>query len=175
MQNLIFVRQGSKLRKDVWHKCWDSDKDVREQGVKAVQSIITATVSRAEKPAAEKAMRDAMDIVRATLSQKRGPNLVPLCPTGAARTAIVHGLLSILGSLLDVEETRSFMHAFSEEFCDLVLPYQKCSEHQLRQAVADTASLLVKLDGSRFAMKFLDSVLKSTLSLIRNEKFPAEK
>lgn len=174
VQNLVFKGQGIKLRKQLWNVCWDNDSAVREQGVRALQAIFSASVNRAKKEDVEKAMRDVMVTIRNSLACQSSPNFAANRSPEVLRLPVVHGSLSMLHSLLGTRETREYMRTFSEELCDLVLPYQTCSEQLLRKAVADILPLLVQLDWARFAEKFLDSVHKSTLALIRNETFPPD-
>lgn len=176
VSNVIFIRQTAKLCRDMWKVCWDDNIRVREQGVRALRAVLEITVARSERPVAERTMRDVMQSIRHTLSPATSPSSpnLPPCPKSEKGVPVVHGSMTVLGSLLDSDITDNFMNIFSSELCNLVLPYQTCKQPLLRQAVADILPLLVKLDREQFAARFLDSVHTSTLNLIRDHNFPAE-
>lgn len=171
----IFQNQ-EKLRGDMWVVIWDRDIVIRGEGVRSLQAILRTLVIRADRPVAEAAMRDTMDVIRRTLSSSSDDNASNLAPCHQAEEDVskVHGSLAMLASVLRAEETKAFMLAFSSELCSLALPYQSCKEPQVRQAVADILPLVVQLDRAEFANRFLDTVHESTLELVRDTKFPPE-
>lgn len=88
-------------------------------------------------------------------------------------SAIIHGSLCMLKSLITSVETRPYMKSLSSEICRISLCYQAHADPLVRKAVAEILPVLVGLDRAKFADSFLEKVHSSTNELIANNSIPS--
>lgn len=173
-------RTQVQLRKALWDVVWDRNRYVREHGVLGLQAILKTIITRGDPLHVEKIMDEIMATIRTTLSSNGSPtsDISPSPSHVPAKSydsmAVIHGSLCMVASLLRSEEAVRFIRILLGELCTLSLRFQKSSNAEVREAVADILPLLVRLDHTVFEGDVLHQIHDSTLQLINDESFPAE-
>ena len=171
-------RERASIRPVLWSAVQDEYRMVREEAVKALQSVIENIFERAPVDAAE-ATRDVLSRMLDILQETTAPystarnRMVDVVSLDESQNAKVHGALLMFFSLIRSSKTsRGLMDHFSD-FCKLVLPLQRCSDKNIREVVCRVLPRLAQLDKFAFVSKgFLENAHHTTMSIGRCTKFP---